>query len=156
MLPVANDFALVTIRDDCVMGHAGYYVTSPGKAEAAVVIADSYQSLGLGTILLGQLAEAASTLGISEFELLVVPENGPMINLLSELGFPTLLKVEPGLIRVAFPTSISPEVLEKFDGRDAVAAATALQRFFRPKSVAVIGASREPGSDRRGTLPEHP
>ena len=146
MIPAANDFALIAIRENRVVGHAGYQVTAPGRAEAAIVIADAYQSRGLGTLLLGELAEAANALGVLEFESLVVPENNGMIKLLGDLGFPTALKVEPGLIRVTFPTSVSPEVLETFEKREATAAAAALKGFFQPRSVAVIGASRERGT----------
>lgn len=146
MLPPGADFALVGVRENQVLGHASYYVNSPTKAEAAVIIGDAHQSIGLGTILLGQLAEAASTSGIVEFEALVVPENQQMIKVLREMGFPTTLKIEPGLIRVSFPTSISDEVMESYDRREATSAAMALKNFFHPRSVAVIGASRDPDS----------
>lgn len=143
MLPSGRDLALITMRENRVIGHASFYVNSPTKAEAAVVIENAYQSKGLGTIMLGQLAEAASSVGIVEFEALVVPENQQMISVLREMGFPTTLRIEPGLIHVSFPISISNEVLESYDRREAVAATTALKAFFYPKSVAVIGASRD-------------
>lgn len=146
IIPGADDFALIAIRENRVVGHAGYHSRAPGRAEAAIVVADAYQSKGLGTILLGELAEAASTLGILEFESLVVPENQGMIKLLADLGFPTVVGVEPGLIRVTFPTSVSPGVLDAFEKREATAAAAAVRGFFQPKSVAVIGAARERGT----------
>lgn len=146
MIPSGSDFALIAVRENQVIGHGSYYVNSPTKAEAAVVIEDIYQSKGLGTILLGQLAEVASESGILEFEALVVPENQLMIKVLREMGFPTTLKIEPGLIHVSFPTSISRDVLESYDKREATAATTALEGFFHPQSVAVIGASRDPDS----------
>jgi acyl-CoA synthetase (NDP forming) len=40
----------------------------PGEAEPAVVVADAYQRKGLGTIVLGQLTQAAIAAGISMLE----------------------------------------------------------------------------------------
>src|SRR6202171_3935193 len=47
-----------------IIGHAMYVTTSLSKAQVAFVVADPYQGRGLGTILLGQLGEAAAAAGI--------------------------------------------------------------------------------------------
>jgi len=146
LMPGAGQFALLATREGKVIGHAIYVATFPGKADAAVVVADAYQGKGLGTILLGQLAEAAVTAGISVLEAQVAPENIRMIQVLRQLGFPTVLKSEPGFIRVTFPASLLPEALVSFEQREAVAAVAAMEKFFRPRGVAVIGASRERGT----------
>ncbi len=145
LLPAPNRFALIAMREGGVIGHA-CYDSGTGKAEAGVLVTDSYQNRGLGTILLGQLAEAAGKAGITFFEALVKPENRAMINVVQQLGFRVSLKIEPGLIRMIFPTSLLPEAVESFERREAIAAGAALEHFFRPKSVAVIGASRDPDS----------
>jgi GNAT superfamily N-acetyltransferase/predicted CoA-binding protein len=143
LMPGAGQFALLAVRDDMVMGHAIYSGSLSGKAEAAVVVADAYQSKGLGTILLGQLIQAAIAAGISELEAHVAPENAPMLQVLRELGFPTVLKSEPGCIHVTFPASLLPEALARFERREAIAARAAMAAFFQPRGVAVIGASRQ-------------
>ena len=51
-----------------LVGHAMYAAISPKKAELALAVADAYQGRGLGTILLGQLAEAAASAGIEVLE----------------------------------------------------------------------------------------
>lgn len=145
LIPSAGQFALLVMRDEMVIGHAIYAISLPGKADAAVVVADAYQSKGLGTILLGQLAQAAIAEGISVFDAQVAMENARMLRVLRELGFPTVLKSEPGLIRVTFPASLLPEALAHFEQREAVAAVAAMGKFFRPRGVAVIGASRQRG-----------
>jgi acetate---CoA ligase (ADP-forming) len=146
MMPGTGRFALLVMREGMVIGHAVYAITIPEKvAEAAVVVADAYQGKGLGTILLGQLTQAAIAAGISMLEAQVAPENAQMLQVLRELGFPTVLKSEPGFIRVTFPVSILPEALERFEQREAVAAVAAMEKFFRPRGVAVIGASRKRG-----------
>jgi acetyl coenzyme A synthetase (ADP forming)-like protein len=146
LMPKAGQFALLATREGQAIGHAVYVPTEAGKADAAVVVADAYQGKGLGTILLGQLAEAAVAAGVMVLEAQVAPENARMIRVLRQLGFPTVLKSEPGLIRVTFPASLVPEALIRFEQREAAAAVAAMQRFFRPRGVAVIGASRQRGT----------
>jgi acetyl coenzyme A synthetase (ADP forming)-like protein len=145
LMPGAGQFALLAVREEMVIGHAIYSETLSGKAKPAVVVADAYQGKGLGTILLGQLTQAAIEAGISELEAHVAPENAPMLQVLRELGFPTILKSEPGLIHVTFPTSLLPEALVRFEQREAVASIAAMEKFFRPRGIAAIGASRQRG-----------
>ena len=145
LIPAPNQFALLATRDEKVIGHAIYTVTSPDKVEHALVVADAVQGKGLGTILLGQLTQAAIMVGISEFEAWVSPENAPILRVVRELGFPTVLKSEPGSIHVTFPVSLLPEALERFEQRAATAAIAAMEQFFYPRGIAVIGASRERG-----------
>ena len=58
------------------------------RAEVAFTIADEFQRRGLGTILLGQLAEMAVANGIQEFEAEVVASNHAMLHVFRESGFP--------------------------------------------------------------------
>jgi len=146
LIPGDGQFALLALREDMVIGHAIYTKIQPHQAEPAVVVADEFQEKGLGTILLGQLAQAAVAEGISEFEAHVATENARMLKVLREIGFPTILKSEPGFIRVTFPASLLPEALEHFDQRDSAAAVAAMGKFFRPRAIAVIGASRQRGT----------
>jgi acetyl coenzyme A synthetase (ADP forming)-like protein len=146
LMPDPGKFALLAMRDEMVIGHAIFGLTAPGKADAAVVVADKYQSKGLGTILLGQLTQAAISAGISVLEAQVAPENTRMLQVLRELGFPTVLKSEPGFIRVTFPASLLPEALVRFEQREAVAAVAAMEKFLQPRGIAIIGASRQRGT----------
>src|SRR5262249_26988543 len=111
-------------------------------AEVAFAIAPDYQGRGLATILLGQLAQAASEQGIDTFEALVLAENRRMLDVLRESGFPLKVKYDYGSIEVTLPTSLTPEALARFEQREEVAAANAVKRVLYPRSVAVIGASR--------------
>jgi acetyl coenzyme A synthetase (ADP forming)-like protein len=129
-----------------VVAHAIYLTTGPGRAEIAFAIADPYQGRGLGTILLGQLADAADRRGITEFEARVLSQNQRMIDVFRESGFPVSLRYESGEINVTFPTSLSHEALERFERREQSAAIAAMQSFLAPRSVAVIGASRSRGT----------
>jgi len=129
-----------------IVGHAMYVEIGPRTAEMALAVADAYQGRGLGTMLLGQLAEAAAAAGIEMFEAVVRPENHRMLQMLRESGFPVHARSEPGEVHAQLPTKISPEGLRQFDDRDRLAAVAAVAHLLAPHSVAVIGASRQAGS----------
>jgi acetyl coenzyme A synthetase (ADP forming)-like protein len=129
-----------------IVGHAMYVEIGPRKAELALAVADISQGLGLGTILLGQLAETAAAAGIDILEAVVKPENHRMINLLRESGFPVSARSEPGEVHAEIPTTLTPEGLRQFEDRESIAAVAAVSHLLAPASVAVVGASRHRGS----------
>jgi acetate---CoA ligase (ADP-forming) len=130
-----------------IIAHATYSLTRGDRAEVAFAIADDYQGQGLGTILLGELARIATARGVRIFEAVVLPQNHRMLSVFRDSGFAVRTDAIPGEIRVQFPTELSSEALERFEEREQTAAANALAAFLRPRSVAVIGASR-----RRDTI----
>lgn len=129
-----------------VVGHAMYVAVGAGTAELALAVADAYQGRGLGTILLGQLSEAAADAGIEVLEAVVRPENHRMLDVLRESGFPVRSRSEPGEIHAEFPTDLTPDAIRHFEDRDRIAAVAAVTTILAPRSVAVIGASRSRGS----------
>ena len=129
-----------------IIAHAMYVETEPRKAEVALAVADDYQGRGLGTILLGQLAEAAARAGIRVLEAIVKPENHRMLNVLRESGFPVTVRSEPGEVHAEIPTVLTPEGLLQFEDRERIAAVAAVSHVLAPGAVAVVGASRQRGS----------
>jgi acetate---CoA ligase (ADP-forming) len=140
---------VATGGEGAVLAHAGWerQPDRPDRAEVAFAIADAMQGKGLGTILLGQLAEAADQAGVAVLVAEVLPQNHRMVRVFRDSGFPVTTNVVPGVLLVELPTSLSPEGLERFEQREQVAAAAAMRAFLAPRSVAVVGASR-----RRGTV----
>lgn len=128
------------------VGHAMYVETEPRKAELALAVADAYQGRGLGTILLGQLAEAAAAAGLDVLEAVVRPENHRMLQMLRESGFPVHARSEPGEVHADLPTRLTPDGLRHFEDRERLSAVAAVTHLLAPRAVAVIGASRQPGS----------
>ncbi|HEY3248912.1 MAG TPA: GNAT family N-acetyltransferase, partial [bacterium] len=129
-----------------IVGHAVCAGADGGRAEVAFAVADDYQGRGLGTILLGCLAEAAGRAGIATFEAYVRPANHAMLDVFRNSGFPIEVQPGSGELVVTFPTQVTSEALERFAHRERVAATAALRAFFAPRAVAVIGASRERGT----------
>jgi acetate---CoA ligase (ADP-forming) len=132
----------MTGADHVVVGEAGYERVSDDRAEIAFVVADQYHEHGLGTSLLGLLARMADADGIQIFEAEVLPENGPMLEVFRESGLPVRIRSEPGVVRVEISTSMTPDARDRFDHREELAAAAAVRALLCPRSIAVIGASR--------------
>jgi acetate---CoA ligase (ADP-forming) len=143
-----SSYGLVAVAGakSLIVGHAMYVQIAPRRAEMALAIADTYQGRGLGTILLGQLAEAAAAAGVDTFEAVVRPENHRMLQMLRESGFPVHVRSEPGEVHADLPTKLTPDGLLQFEDRERLAAVAAVTHVLAPRSVAVIGASRQAGS----------
>ncbi len=144
-----RDFGLVAVlgADERIVGHSAYNAATHDTAEASFAIADGFQGRGLGTILLGHLCEIAAAHRIGLFEALVLPHNDQMLSVFREAGFPINVRFTGSELSVTFPTALTHDALDRFYRRDQIAAEHALQAFFAPRGVAVIGASR-----RRGTI----
>ena len=121
--------------------------SGPSRAEVAFTVADSFQGKGIASTILGQLASAASELGIAMFEATVLPENSAMLDVFTHSGFPVHTTSEPGTVTVEFPTEITSDAIRRFEDREEAAAAAAVTAILSPSSIAVIGANR-----RRGTI----
>ncbi|PZS00336.1 MAG: GNAT family N-acetyltransferase [Candidatus Nephthysia bennettiae] len=148
-LDYQNRFSLIALHGEpeVIVGHGFYAVTGPARAEVAFAVADELQGHGLGTILLGQLAQAAVAAGIAVFEADVMSENYRMAQVFRESGFEVSVRSSRGVLRIEFPTELTDEARSRFEHREQLGAVAALKRFMEPSSVAVIGASR-----RRGTI----
>ena len=116
-------------------------------AEAAFAVADELQGRGVGTRLLEQLAESAAADGIDTFVAEVLPDNRKMLSVFTDAGFQTSRHLEEGVVEVRLAISPTASYREQVEQRDHVAVAASLAPFFRPRSVAVVGAS-----SRRGTI----
>ena len=80
-----NRFALVAESGGEVAGVGRYERTNePGLVELSLVIADAWQSRGLGRILLRETIKAAESNGIHRFRADVLSENRRMLRLLME------------------------------------------------------------------------
>ena len=152
----ADRYGLVATRNEPthVVGHGMYMRSGRERAEVAFAIADELQGHGLGTILLAHLAELADEAGITTFEAEVLPENHRMIEVFRESGFLVETSSAPGSIHVLFPTSFSPQAIERFEGRERIAAAAAVARFFRTAVDRRDRRLARAGHGRRRAVPQ--
>ena len=144
----SRSFGLLALQGDPPrpLAHAICIATSPGRAEVAFTVVDEYQGQGLASIMLAQLAEAANRLGVGVFEASVLPENAAMIEVFANSGFALHTDSQPGSVAVEFPTEITKGAIQRFLERESQAAAAAVAAVLEPRSVAVVGASRDRGT----------
>ncbi|HEX5780323.1 MAG TPA: GNAT family N-acetyltransferase, partial [Solirubrobacteraceae bacterium] len=132
--------------DGRIVAHAMYVRVDSDSAEVAFAVADAWQGHGLGTVLLGLVADCARRAGIPQFVALVRADNRRMVEVFRQSGFPASVRARSGVVEVELPTALGAEALAAFEDRDRVAATSAVARFLLPRSVALIGASDRPGS----------
>lgn len=115
----------------------------PAEAEVAFFISDAHHGRGIGSILLEHLAAAGRERGIRRFTAEVLPENRKMLSVFSEAGYELSRGFDDGVVMVHFdidPTERSRAVMESREHR---AEAKSVARLLAPRSIAVIGASRD-------------
>lgn len=117
-----------------------------GEAEVAFVVTDEYQGRGLGTLLLEHMADLARRAGISRFVVDTLAVNAKMLGVLRAAGFSRQYSRDSSVTRVLLDISPTIEAREAADERDRLATRRSIERLLRPRSIAVIGASREPGT----------
>ena len=119
-----------------------YDAIRPGYAEVAFLVEDRHQGRGIGQLLLEHLAQAGRERGIEEFVAEVLPDNQAMIHTFKDAGYQVKSAFEDGVMELVFridPTDTAIGVMEQREHRAEYAS---IERFFSPKSVAIIGASR--------------
>jgi acetate---CoA ligase (ADP-forming) len=139
-------FAVVAELAGRIVGVARFdrLADHPRTAEFAVLVEDAEQGRGIGTALLRALVEPAVDLRIDRFVGDILRENQRMLRVLRDAGLAPALEGEGGVVRAEFRSTPTEAYLAAADEQDRHAAVAALTAVFRPRSVAVAGASRDP------------
>ena len=141
--------ALVAMLGDAMLA-IGRYDRIPGttSAEVAFLVDDAQQGRGLGSVLLEHLAAIAAECGIERFEAEVLTDNYRMVRVFVDAGYQATRPYEEDAIHLVFP--IEPTTLRSrsCSAREHRAEARSIGRLLAPRSVAVVGASREPRKRR--------
>ena len=151
LVAVARYDRLPAEAGDALPGSAACTTGGPvpqllGEAEIAFVVRDDHQGRGLGTVMLEHLASAAVARGIGRFVADVLPDNHRMLGVFRSAGFDEHALLDAGVIRVTLELAAQPEYIERVEEREWTAAVRSIEHILRPRSIAVIGASRESGS----------
>ncbi len=117
----------------------------PSVAEVTFAVEEPLQGQGVGTRLLERLAEIARARGIETFQAHDSEPNPRMLEVFRNCGFPLVRFVERGRTFVRIPLAPTANFEERSAERLEKAAAASMNRLFSPRSVAVIGASRQRG-----------
>jgi acetyl coenzyme A synthetase (ADP forming)-like protein len=140
-------FALVAVLDGEVVAVARYDRTNVDTAaEVAFVVEDHQQRRGLATVMLEHLAAVARSNGIERFDAETLPDNRAMMDVFRHAGFDVSSHFDSGVIDVSFPLTPSGELDQRIDDRERAAVVASIRRILNPTTIAVVGASRTPGT----------
>lgn len=144
-----NDrMALVAALGERVVAVARYERQAGEEdAEVAFVVEDAHQGRGICTLLLEHLAAFARSKGVRRFTADTLPENRKMLAVFRHAGFDERSRIEAGLVHLTLAIDATAAAEAAAGAREQVAAVHSIERLLRPRSIAVIGASR-----RRGTI----
>lgn len=147
-LDMRDRFALVAEQRGAIIGVSRFdrLVDDPEAAEFAVLVEDAQQGRGVGTALLRCLLAPAGDRGIARFVGEVLSENRRMLKVMTDAGLSPQVRHDGRVVHTDFTTTPTETFLATADEQDRIAAVNALTSVFRPASIAVIGASRDPGS----------
>ncbi len=129
-----------------IIATGSYFAKDDKTAEVAFAVEDAFQGKGLGTLLLERLALLAVRHGFTRFWAVTHADNRAMRDVFRESGFALQEAWEKGDVEVDLSVLASAASVAKLEIRDRVATTASLRPFFHPRSLAVVGASREPSS----------
>jgi acyl-CoA synthetase (NDP forming)/GNAT superfamily N-acetyltransferase len=151
--------ALLGLRGDDVVGVASYELTShPTAAEIALAVADDMHGRGIATLLLEHLVSLARARGVKTLVADVLPDNYPVLHVLADAGLSVRRRAGGGVVEISMPVPDNAALGEDDAYLDAVADrekhadVASLAPLLAPRSVAVVGAGRRPGSLGRTVL----
>jgi len=139
--------AVIALLRDQIIGVCRYD-RFPGTADAevAVVVEDAHQGRGLGALLLEHIEAAARERGVERFIADVLPSNRRMLAVFRSAGFEISREMADGYVELTFPIQETSASMEVVRSREHRAEARSVARLLAPQAVAVVGASREPGT----------
>ena len=153
--PGPGRMALLALAGGEVVGCASYDSLQGQlgqKAEAAFAVADHMHHRGIATLLLEHLVSYAGSHQITAFTGYTLVENTAMLKVFADAGLPVHRRSMNGVIDMTIPlprdgagTALNA-YLNAVAERERHADVASLRHVFTPESVAVIGASRRPGT----------
>jgi acyl-CoA synthetase (NDP forming)/GNAT superfamily N-acetyltransferase len=151
--PGHDHVALLAWLGDRLVGVASYEPTgTPGVAEVAFAVPDDMHGRGIATLLLEHLVSAGRERGLRAFTAAALMENRPMLGVFADAGLPVHRETTDGVVQLTFPIPAGEGdrsmggYLDTVAARESRADVASLRPLLAPASVAVVGASRKPGT----------
>lgn len=148
---VVRDRFIATVRYDRIDAE-GRPSESGTDAEVAFLVQDAHQGRGVASALLEHIAAVAQERGILRFTAEVLPENRKMIKVFTDAGYTQRRSFADGVVHLEFDLEPTAASLAVMRAREHRAEARSVQRLLTPRSVAVLGVSRNPQSVGRALL----
>jgi acyl-CoA synthetase (NDP forming)/GNAT superfamily N-acetyltransferase len=134
--------ALVLTLQGQIIAVGRYDVIKPGEAEVAFLVEDSHQGRGIGQLLLEHLSQAGRERGVERFVAEVLPDNTRMIQTFRDAGYRVASEYDEGVLQLEFSIDPTDTAIGLMSAREHKAESASIEKFFNPRSIAVIGASR--------------
>ena len=158
--PGPDHAALLAVLDGEVVGCGTYEQAGTGSrsAEVAFTVADDLQNRGIGMLLLEHLVSLGRGRGFRAFTAETLSENAAMLRVFADAGLQAQRSLTDGVYDLTFPLPADEADAALGTYRDTVAVrersadVASMRHVLMPASVAVIGASRRPGSVGRAIL----
>ncbi len=152
--------ALLAVQDGELVGCGTYEQSGAGSesAEVAFTVADDMHHRGVGMLLLEHLVSLARGRGFRAFTAETLSENAAMLRVFADAGLQAQRSLADGVYDLTFPLPADEADVALGTYRDTVserersADVASMRHVLVPASVAVIGASRRPGSVGRAIL----
>ncbi|MGA4837573.1 GNAT family N-acetyltransferase [Streptomyces sp. G45] len=148
--------ALLAEHDGHLVGIAEYEPgTAPsghGSADIALAVDDQWHHRGVGTLLLEHLVSLARAEGITAFTADALAENHDVLKVFADLGLSTARHFDGVEVHCVVHLDQTDRYLTSVEARGRTADVASLRPLLRPRSVAVIGVGRKPGSVGRAVL----
>jgi len=116
--------------EEYVIGVARYAVvpgSEPAEAEAAIVVEDCYQNLGLGTHLLNCLAAYAVDHGVCAFLATICFDNARVLRLIRSSGLPIQSRLDSGALALRIGLEREAQAVPEASPRRSAATEEALK-----------------------------
>ncbi|HSB64082.1 MAG TPA: GNAT family N-acetyltransferase [Thermoanaerobaculia bacterium] len=126
-----------------IIATGSYVARDEASAEVAFAVDDEFQGKGLGGLLLERLALLAARHGFVRFWALTLLGNQMMLETFRQSGFPIHSRIEDESVEIDFSVAPSEDSVSRSEIRDRVFTTASLHPFFKPRSIAVVGASRD-------------
>ncbi|MEV7358736.1 GNAT family N-acetyltransferase [Kitasatospora sp. NPDC091276] len=148
---VVRDRFIATVRYDRIDAQ-GRPSEAGTDAEVAFLVQDAHQGRGVASALLEHIAAVAQERGIRRFQAEVLPENRKMVKVFTDAGYTQRRSFTDGVVHLEFDLEQTDRSLAVMRAREHRAEAKSVQRLLTPRSVAVIGVSRNPQTVGRAIL----
>lgn len=145
-----SQFTLIVTRmwegQQHIIAAGSYWAKDAQTAEVAMAVDDGFHGKGLGTLLLERLAIVAIRHNYSHLWAVTHADNLAMREVFRESGFTSHEAYEGDDMEVELSLIPTETTVTRAEVRERLATTASLRPFFHPRSVALIGASRDPKS----------
>ncbi len=150
---------LVALLGGRVVGVASFEPGSrPAVGEVAFAVADDMHGRGIATLLLEHLVSIGRARQLTAFAAQTLPENTAMLRVFTDAGLNVQRRMAGNVIELTMPIprgaalGEASRYLDALAHRESLSDVASLRPLLQPECVAVVGASRKPGTVGRSIL----